>query len=358
MKTKIILIGGFLGAGKTTAINALAKKFASKKKSVGIVSNDQTNNLVDTYVFKQNFETKEVSGSCFCCNFNGFKDALNKLANDGAEIVLAEPVGSCTDLASTIIRPLKKFCPSYKIASLVVLADPKRIALELASKKPSIDADAAYIIEKQIEEADIVVLTKSDLRTKADFASAKKYLSKNFPKKTVLEISSKTGSGLDELIKQISSNRISGTAKMNLDYDRYADGEASLGWLNMRGEIKAIKDEKQNLKVFAKTLIQNFKKALGAQKANIGHAKFTVSFAGKNFTANLVSLKDSALITENKVCENENILIVNIRAELKAKKLEKLAKEILKETSTGGFKTKLIESKSLTPGRPNPTYRL
>ncbi len=47
-RVRFIMIGGFLGAGKTTTLARLAKHYQSRGKKVGIVTNDQAQNLVDT----------------------------------------------------------------------------------------------------------------------------------------------------------------------------------------------------------------------------------------------------------------------------------------------------------------------
>ncbi|MFM8478453.1 MAG: GTP-binding protein, partial [Planctomycetaceae bacterium] len=66
-----IMIGGFLGAGKTTTVSRLARHFMQQGKRIGIVTNDQTSDLVDTQSLRsQGFDVGEVAGSCFCCNFN------------------------------------------------------------------------------------------------------------------------------------------------------------------------------------------------------------------------------------------------------------------------------------------------
>lgn len=47
-KTRFILVGGFLAAGKTTALARLARSFAAKGLSAGLIVNDQSEGLVDT----------------------------------------------------------------------------------------------------------------------------------------------------------------------------------------------------------------------------------------------------------------------------------------------------------------------
>ena len=45
---RYVMIGGFLGAGKTTAILKLAEHLKNKGKRVGLITNDQSVDLVDT----------------------------------------------------------------------------------------------------------------------------------------------------------------------------------------------------------------------------------------------------------------------------------------------------------------------
>ena len=129
MKPVYIMIGGFLGAGKTTTVARLARHYMLQGKRVGIVTNDQTTDLVDTYSLRsQGFEVGEVAGSCFCCNFDALTSTVAELgAGKLPEVILAEPVGSCTDLVATVTYPLRRmYGDSFTIAPLSVLVDPVR----------------------------------------------------------------------------------------------------------------------------------------------------------------------------------------------------------------------------------------
>ena len=78
MKTiRFLMVGGFLGAGKTTAIAKLASHFTAQGKSVALVTNDQAYDLVDTHTLRsKGFEVGEVPGACFCCNFDDLITAV------------------------------------------------------------------------------------------------------------------------------------------------------------------------------------------------------------------------------------------------------------------------------------------
>ena len=129
--TRLILVGGFLGAGKTTLLWEAAHKVMQNGERVGLITNDQAPELVDTAILSRDkVKVAEVNGSCFCCNFPGLIDATKKLKKEAeADVIIAEPVGSCTDLSATIVQPLKENLRGELLVSpLTVLADPVRLS--------------------------------------------------------------------------------------------------------------------------------------------------------------------------------------------------------------------------------------
>lgn len=122
---RMILVGGFLGAGKTTLLWQAASRLAAHGRRVGLITDDQAPDLVDTgFLSRQGMPVQEVSGSCFCCNFPGLIQAAETLQHDvKADVLIAEPVGSCTDLSATILQPLKdKFRQQFVLAPLACLS--------------------------------------------------------------------------------------------------------------------------------------------------------------------------------------------------------------------------------------------
>src|SRR5207253_5344174 len=122
-----IMLGGFLGAGKTTTIARLARQYHGRGLKVGIVTNDQATDLVDSNSLRaQGFDVGEVAGACFCCNFNELTATIGKLsATEKPDVVLAEPVGSCTDLVATVIQPiLQLYGEKFSVAPYGVILKP------------------------------------------------------------------------------------------------------------------------------------------------------------------------------------------------------------------------------------------
>src|SRR5580698_2808702 len=198
---RFIIIGGFLGAGKTTTIARLARRFQAQGKRIAIVTNDQATDLVDTNALRsEGFDVGEVAGSCFCCNFNELTATVERLGSDQRpDVVIAEPVGSCTDLVATVIRPLQQvYAQPLDIAPYGVIVKPshglkilKRVAQGGFSSK------AEYIFRKQIEEADFVVVNRIDELPAAEVEELSQLLETDFPGRTVVRMSAKTGQGFD-----------------------------------------------------------------------------------------------------------------------------------------------------------------
>src|SRR5262245_6229203 len=124
---RFIMVGGFLGAGKTTTLGRLAKFYQARGQKVGVVTNDQAQDLVDTNLFRaQGFAVQEVPGACFCCRFDELVGRIGSLQeSDRPDVILAEPVGSCTDLVATVVQPLKDlYGARFEIAPYAVLFKP------------------------------------------------------------------------------------------------------------------------------------------------------------------------------------------------------------------------------------------
>jgi G3E family GTPase len=120
------------------------------------------------------------------------------------------------------------------------MADPARLTHILDGGTAGLHPSAAYILRKQIEEADIVVIGKTDLLTSSDIEALEARVVRAYPGVTVSAVSAKTGDGLDTWLGELQRHAAVGQRLADVDYDVYAEGEAVLGWLNatvtLRGE--------------------------------------------------------------------------------------------------------------------------
>jgi hypothetical protein len=224
----IIPLGGFLGAGKTTLILAAARILQQRGIKSAAILNDQGTELADTrWVQSQGLQADEVMGGCFCCLFSEMVDAAERLRAQSAEVIFAEAVGSCTDISATTLQPLKLYHKGkFRLAPYTVLVDPAR-AKQLSSDDAN--ADFTYLFQKQVEEADLVCFTKSDLFE--DFS----------PPATAAparHVSSVTGHGVEAWLDEVLTEGFpSGRRILDIDYQHYARAEAGLAWLNCSASL-------------------------------------------------------------------------------------------------------------------------
>ena len=229
-------VGGFLGAGKTTALAAAARELMSRGRKVGLVTNDQGRDLVDTAFFRSlGLPTEEVAGGCFCCRFDELVARAGRLVEASAiDVLLAEAVGSCTDLAATVYRPLRRFFgDQFVLAPLTVVLEPDRL-LEIAGTVcPVFPDEVAYIFDRQIAEADLVLLNKIDLLAPPRRAELERALVGRLGDVPLLGISAATGTGVAAWVDRLLGGGAVGDGQnIAVDYEAYARGEAALAWLN------------------------------------------------------------------------------------------------------------------------------
>ena len=222
-----MLVGGFLGAGKTTLILRAAQQLRARGLRVAVITNDQDQGLVDTMMAKSlGWETREVAGGCFCCRFSDLVDAAGQLAALQPDVIFAEPVGSCLDIAATILRPLQAYHGDvWQVAPYTVLLDPELAERVFAGRA---DPDVAYLFKNQLAEADILCLNKRDRHPGP----------LNLPAPVEMSLSAMTGEGVGEwLARVLEPGAPAGTRLLDVDYERYADAEAALGWVNVHAEL-------------------------------------------------------------------------------------------------------------------------
>ena len=355
--TRLILVGGFLGAGKTTLLWEAARRIMDKGKRVGLITNDQAPDLVDTAILSRNeVKVAEVNGSCFCCNFNGLINAMKQVRDEAnADVIIAEPVGSCADLSATIVQPLKKNLGGELLVSpLSVMADPAHLIDILNGGTAGLHPSAAYIFRKQLEESDIILISKADLLETSALALLKEKVKLNFPDADVMTVSAITGEGIDEWLTEVLNRTDAGQRLAEVDYDIYAEGEAVLGWLNSHIEISG---EQTNWDVFTRNLLQDLSQQFDSRKASVGHVKIILE-AGENFIlGNLTGTGATLNFRGSAGTSTKARLTLNARVEMSPVDLEQIVRHMLEVNTKGDMEFKIVALRSLSPGRPNPNYR-
>lgn len=277
---RFIPLGGFLGAGKTTTMLAAARRLEQRGERVSVITNDQGADLVDTQLARAAGFTgsAEVTGGCFCCKFDDLAAVVERLAEQvRPTVVIAEAVGSCTDLQSTVVRPLRQLYGDHlATAPLTVVVDPIRhTAIEALSTHDE-DSDLAYLYRHQLDEADIIAVNKTDLLGDTATRALVTELGGRFPAARVLAYSAATGAGLDDVIDMWASAKPSGHTPFTIDYDRYAAAEARLAWTNQTFVLDGAGFSPAD---WAGTLLEELSRAADRDTIAVGHIKIRIQTA-------------------------------------------------------------------------------
>jgi G3E family GTPase len=364
-RARYVMIGGFLGAGKTTAVGRLARRLTDQGLRVGLITNDQGNGLVDTSVLaSQGFSVEEIAGGCFCCRFNSLVEAARKLSvASRPDVFLAEPVGSCTDLVATVSYPLRRiYGDSFEIAPLSVLIDPIRAMRVLGLEEGGRFSDKViYIYRKQLEEADFIVINKVDLIESSGRERLREALAGSFPHARVFEVSARNGEGLDLWFEAVASPAPKGRSVMDVDYEIYAEGEALLGWLN--ATLAVTGEEAFDANDFLRRLAAELQREIVAEGGEIAHLKMTIDpreTLGGVAVINLVR-NDFVPETSQELPDpmRSGELILNVRAELDPERLRSAVDRSLGSNRAvfPGVRLEMRHVEHFRPGRPVPTHR-
>ncbi len=340
----LIPLGGFLGAGKTTLILAAARVLHARGLKSAAILNDQGSDLVDTQlVHGSGVDADQVTGGCFCCRFSGLIEAVERIRQHAPAVIFAEAVGSCTDISATTLRPLQMDYPELvRLAPFSVLVDPER-ARQLTA--PEADANLTFLFQKQIEEADLLCFTKSDLYHEVPELSGA----------PIRYMSPLTGEGVEAWLDEVLAGEIEpGSKVLDIDYQRYARAEASLAWLNCSISVKLnVTLSPANL---VGPLLDELDAALTAAGMKIVHLKLMDNSPSGYLKASLTSNGTEpgleGMLDASPASAHE--ILLNVRATGQPEKLRVIVEAQIARIP-GNMKIRTMQC--FSPAAPNPERR-
>ena len=154
--TKIDIISGFLGAGKTTLIKKLLAEAYAGEKLV-LIENEFGEISIDGGFLKESGVTvSEMSSGCICCSLVGdFGEALKEVYEQyKPDRILIEPsgVGKLSDVIAAVEKTAEEV-PEMKLNSFVTVAD--------ASKVKVYTKNFGEFYNNQIESAGTIILSRT-----------------------------------------------------------------------------------------------------------------------------------------------------------------------------------------------------
>lgn len=349
---KIHLLTGFLGSGKTTAIQQACAALLQQGKSVGVITNDQGMHLVDGDFFNSlHIPGRQVKQGCFCCNYNDLDASITSLIEEhNPSVIFAEAVGSCTDIVATVLKPLLQFRPEATVT--VSTFTDIRLLKMILEDAASFDKSVSYIYKKQLEEASLGVINKKDLVDAAAAEFVTKLMNKKYPGKKLLFQNSLDQQNIFEWLHRLEQGAENSLTSLDINYDIYAAGEAMLAWFDQSIEIFSAS---YNAVECALAIVNNIHKRILEQAIPIGHIKFLLNNQTRISFTNAAHAPAAIPIYPASVAK----LLINIRVQASPGSITSIVDKAFADVEQA-LNCKIISNSvaSFQPGYPTPVYRM
>jgi G3E family GTPase len=182
---KVIIIGGFLGSGKTTAILRISRQISNAGKKTAIIVNEIGEIGLDGEILTNpGIVTEELTSGCICCTLRiSMQYTLQTLEEEFApDVVIIEPTGIA--FPGQIREEIETMGLSELFfAPIITLVDPGRFGTEVK--------EIPRFIEAQIREAEILCINKIDIAPVETVLATEKMLHEMKPEARILKFSAK-----------------------------------------------------------------------------------------------------------------------------------------------------------------------
>lgn len=298
MKIKIIIIGGFLGSGKTTTILNVGKHLSETGQKVAIIVNEIGEIGIDgDTISSLGIEAKELTSGCICCTLKiDMQFTLSDLAREfKPDIILIEPTGIAfpkqikDDLAQMDISNI----PDMSFAPIVNLVDADRFNTEIKQ--------IPKFIVTQLKDAEIVGINKTDMAGKDRIKEVRATIKNINPEATILEFSARNN---DEQFQELLSLLLGDGSENDGKKGEISEKINSIEMSEVSTYSAEFDILSQNLNqdmatTISKNILEEIKNRILNLSLNsdfIGHIKISMDYPDQMLKASLTSSKGSPQI--------------------------------------------------------------
>ena len=179
--TKIDIVSGFLGAGKTTLIKKLLAEAYPGEKLVLIENEFGEINIDGGFLKESGIQISEMSAGCICCSLVGdFNKSLKQVsAQFHPDRILIEPsgVGKLSDVIVAVENTVKDV-PDMKLNSFVTVADATKVKVYMKN--------FGEFYNNQIESAGTIILSRTQKLTEEKLQAAVAMLREKNPDAAII----------------------------------------------------------------------------------------------------------------------------------------------------------------------------
>ncbi|MDP6591057.1 MAG: GTP-binding protein [Alphaproteobacteria bacterium] len=206
----LTVIGGYLGAGKTTLINSLLSAGHGRRLAV-LVNDFGAVNIDRDLIVRHDGDTIALSNGCVCCSItDALGTALDKVIALGPDNIVIE--------ASGVADPAKiayygQGWPGVQLDAVAVLVDAASI------RNRAGDKFVGELVQRQLDAGDILLLSKTDLISRQELRGVRGWLAARTLKSPMVEL--RHGSAPADLLLETGAGRSETVrADANQDHDR------------------------------------------------------------------------------------------------------------------------------------------
>ncbi|MGN0984659.1 MAG: GTP-binding protein, partial [Gemmiger sp.] len=179
-KTKIDIISGFLGAGKTTLIKKLIQEAFAGEKLVLIENEFGEIGIDGGFMREAGIQVNELNSGCICCSLVGdFREALKQVVQTYApDRILIEPsgVGKLSDVTRAV-EGVAETLP-VELNSFVTVTDVNKVKLYMKN--------FGEFYDDQISHASCIILSRTGTADEKKVAAAVALLAGKNPTATIV----------------------------------------------------------------------------------------------------------------------------------------------------------------------------
>ncbi len=169
-----VVIGGYLGAGKTTLVNHLLHHAQGRR--IAVLVNDFGDVNIDAALIENTAAgVLSLSGGCLCCSFgDDLVDTLNSLAqrDPAPDVCLIELSGVALPAA---VVATARLAPAVDVVATLVVADAAHICSQAT------DRYVGDTVRAQLAQADWLMLCKTDLVDAGALQDTAAWLVQDYP---------------------------------------------------------------------------------------------------------------------------------------------------------------------------------
>lgn len=327
MNTKYMIVSGFLGSGKTTTMIAMARDINKRLQDAGhighsaIIANDLgAKNLVDAdYTRTADVAINEITGDCICYVTEDLVSHIDRLANDGANIVISDIPGCGVGALNHVYVTLAQDYPGkYDLLPLVCLVDPIRLRMVLPEGEDiHLPEEMRFVLNAQLAEADLIVLNKCDLIDDAQREADLAFIRAAYPATPVMAISARTGEGVADVVDYVLAHSAPAQWRdLGTDSDEFDAAEAQMCWYNRRFFAEERTGANTDFNQVIEDFMEGIREGLIEAKRNVPHLKLFAAGEGDDFVKCSIVGIDYDLEFERKLDHDYSgiAIIVNARA--------------------------------------------